>query len=129
MGAGTIWNEYEKRLKSRYAASLLPIFVPVSLLLLAGYAGTFFLIFHLLNFVIRPVYIFTEFVPESLVKWTEIKETFRAAIENASGTLFVRTQEYLHIRFLAGAIRVLTALTGVFLASFHVRFIDNRLSK
>lgn len=129
MGVRAIWNEYEKRLKCRYAVSLLPIFVPVGLLLLAGYAGTFFLIFHLLNFVIRPVYIFTEFVPESLVKWSQIKETFRTAVQNSSGALSVRTQAYLHIRFLAGAIRVLTALTGVFLASFHMRFIDNRLSK
>ena len=120
-GAKAIWAEYQNRLKDHYAIRLLPIFIPACLFLLTGFIGSLYLLYQLLTFMIRPVYTFTEYVPESLVKWTEIKETFRAAIENASGALFVRTQEYLHLRFLAGAIRVLTAVIGLILVSFKMR--------
>ena len=118
------WMRYQTLLKTHYAAALFPKVAMASILLAAGFLALLFALYGLLDFLIRPVYTFTEYVPESFASWSQIRDTFVGAVRNSSGALLVRTKELLYLRFLTGCIRVFTALCGILIASFTGRYIS-----
>lgn len=88
---------YPKDYLPPIAARALGVIVCAALWLLAAWM--------LLRFLIDPVYTFTEWVPESLVKLTDLKTVFWSLVADAARALRVNTQESARVAFWGGLAR------------------------
>ena len=86
------------QLEHRYFGSL---FVPTALwtvLFLVCALSLVAALYLLLSFLLAPLFVLTEWVPEVLVEWSSIRTTFLQNVRSLSGIVSLRTQEMLRIR-------------------------------
>ncbi len=99
----------------RYFKKMLPQVLLYSFGQLLGYAVLIAAAYGILSLTIRPMYVFTEWIPEVIVEWTNISARAHELMAAAAAPVKYQTREYAAIRFYGafarwGAICVLCAL-------------------
>lgn len=102
----------------RYFKKMLPSVLLFSLLQLAGYAALIAAAYGVLALTIRPMYVFTEWIPEVIVEWSKLSGRARELMTAAARPLRYQTRAFATVRFYAGLVRwgVVVALVGGILA-------------
>ncbi len=77
----------------------------IVLLLALGYAAVTGLLYLLMAFAFRPLYTFTEWVPECIVEWSSLKSVFRGLVDEASALTSVSTIEMESLNYYGGFVR------------------------
>lgn len=108
---------WQAEVLKRYFKSMLPKVIGLSLLQLAGYAALIAAAWCVLRLTIRPMYVFTEWIPEVVVEWNQIARRAQELTRTAAATARYQTPEYAAIRFYAGFVRwgAVSALAGAVL--------------
>ena len=112
---------WQRRIRSSYAIRLAPWAAWRILLLAAGYAGCTALGVMLFNFIIRPIYIFPEWIPSVLVEWDEISKTFWRVWQGESMLIRWQTPEYNRVRFFTFVIAWMSFGAGLVLVRLFSR--------
>ena len=98
----------------RYFKKMLPSVVLFSFLQILGYAVLVAAAYGVLALTIRPMYVFTEWIPEVIVEWSKISARAQALIEAAAAPVKYQTREYAAVRFYGALVRwgAVCALAG-----------------
>jgi hypothetical protein len=102
-----IWNgqfrrffsDYRQRLKRQYAVKLMPRLSLGILTLAAGYGILILGVSFLIQYLVAPVYTFTEWVPAILVEWKDIQTAFWQVWQSAARLQEFNSPELSLIRF------------------------------
>lgn len=107
--------DFRRELDRQYFKALIPRLAGLIALTLLGYAALVGLTYLLMAFSVRPLYVFTEWVPENLVSWTSIRKVFWNLTGAAAKLTSVASRELRAVEFWGGLLRwgVITALLGV----------------
>lgn len=116
-------KRYKEALQHRYPSELMLPLLGVLFLLAVGYLLGLIVVAVLMNFIIEPVYTFTEWIPAVLVEWQEIAAAFWKVWQPASTLMELRSPELIRIRFLALMVQVFSAGAVVLLLvlMYHYR--------
>ncbi len=112
-------RQYQAELQKTYAVRLMPQLMLRIVLFAVGYvicAGGLAL---LVNYLIRPVYTFTEWVPTVLVEWSDITTAFWNVWQTPATVLEFRTPELLRLRFFTVVLQGCTACVGLMIAYLY----------
>lgn len=109
------WFEgYRRALRERYFTALIPKLLGIVALCLLGYGALIGATYLLMVFSARPLYVFTEWVPENIVEWSSIAKVFWSLTAAAGRRVRVGTRELRVIEFWGGVLRwgTILALLG-----------------
>lgn len=93
------------RLEHDYLPKVLPRMIAYALCLLAAYALLVLAAWRLGAWAVEPLYVFPEWVPENLVKWSAIRDVFWNLAVDASRSIDVAPAAVRALQFWAGVIR------------------------
>lgn len=118
---GRFHRAYQQRLRHTYAVRLTPWIAGRVALLAIGYLLIAAALAALMNYLIRPIYSFPDWIPAVLVEWEEIGKSFWQVWQKTSVLVEYRTPELLRLRFYTlvtqigafGAGLILTRLLGM----------------
>ena len=96
---------WQAEVMHRYFKKMLPSVVLFSLLQLLGYAVLAAAAYGVLTLTIRPMYVFTEWIPEVIVEWSKISARVQALVEAAAAPVKYQTREYAAVRFYGALVR------------------------
>ncbi|MDO5022822.1 MAG: ABC transporter permease [Eubacteriales bacterium] len=92
--------ESEKdKLNDKYFQSLLPIWTIKAVLVILMWVVWLFAVYMVLQFMVEPVYVFTEWVPATLVEWADINTAFWNNRNDVTGIVELRTPTIIELRF------------------------------
>lgn len=111
----------KEKLRRQYAIALTPEFAGWTLLLAAGYALALALAALSLNYLIKPVYTFPEWVPAVLVEWDDIQTAFWKVWQTSATLKELRTPELMRLRYFTLLIQGCSAAAGVLLFMMYAR--------
>ncbi|MGN1021180.1 MAG: ABC transporter permease [Aristaeellaceae bacterium] len=114
--AGSYARRYRAQLQVRYAVRLMPELVGVILLFALGYGAAALLTAVAMNYIIQPVYTFTEWIPAVLVEWEDIAAAFWKVWQTPATLEELRSPELLRLRWLTLMTQGCSAGAGVLLA-------------
>lgn len=114
-------KRYHQQLQLRYAISLMPELLGVILLFILGYGSAAALAAILMNYIIQPVYTFTEWIPAVLVEWKDIADAFWNVWQPSATLSELRSPEILRLRYYTLLIQGCSAAAGVLLALRYAR--------
>ncbi|MGN0779903.1 MAG: ABC transporter permease [Aristaeellaceae bacterium] len=114
-------RRYQAQLQVRYAVRLLPELMGVVLLFALGYGAAALLTAAAMNYIIQPVYTFTEWIPAVLVEWEDIAAAFWKVWQTPAVMRALRTPELLRLRWLTLMTQGCAAAAGVLLALRYAR--------
>ena len=105
---------FQSALDRQYFKALIPRLLGIIALGLLGYGALVGLTYLLMAFSVQPLYVFTEWVPESIVEWSSIRKVFWNLTGAAASPLHIGTRELRRVEFWGGVLRwgVITALLG-----------------
>ena len=89
----------------RYFKKMLPSVILFSFLQILGYALLAAAAYGVLALTIRPMYVFTEWIPEVIVEWSKITARAQSLIEAAAAPVKYQTREYAAVRFYGALVR------------------------
>jgi hypothetical protein len=116
----TIYHKkYHASLQNVYAIHLMPQLVGHIVLYAIGYALCAGALALLINYLITPVYTFTEWVPTVLVEWDDITTAFWNVWQTSATTIEFRTPELLRLRFFTVVLQACTACVGLIVALIY----------
>lgn len=113
---GRFYRSYQQRLRHSYAIRLAPWIAGRVLLLAVGYLLIAGALAVLMNFIIRPIYSFPDWIPAVLVEWKEIGKSFWHVWQKTSVMVELRTPELLRLRFMTLVIQTGAFGAGLVLA-------------
>lgn len=122
-------EDYKARLLRQYAVRLLPRLIGFILLFAVGYgiaSGAFAL---LVAYIVEPVYIFPEWIPDVLVEWKDIHSAFWKVWQQGAQTMELRSPEVMRVRFFATLLQWMCALCACLLPVMTVLAFKNRKKK
>jgi hypothetical protein len=108
--------QFEKeraKLSDKYFQDLLIIWVIKAALVLAMWLCWLYAVYMVLQFMVEPVYIFPEWVPATLVEWSDINTAFWNNRQSVTNLIEMRIPSILELQFYH---RILTALCISFAA-------------
>ncbi len=106
--------EKEKaKLTNQYFQDLLPVWIIKAVLVFALWLCWLYAVYMLFQFMVEPVYIFPEWVPATLVEWSDISTAFWNNRETVTNLIEMRIPSVLDLRYYH---RILTALCICFAA-------------
>lgn len=114
-------RRYHAQLQVRYAVRLMPELIGVILLFALGYGTAALLTAAAMNYIIQPVYTFTEWIPAVLVEWEDIAAAFWKVWQTPATLRELRTPELLRLRWLTLMTQGCAAGAGVLLALRYAR--------
>lgn len=99
----------------RYFKKMLPGVIGMSLLQVLGYAVLAGAVAGILALMIRPMYVFTEWIPEVVVEWSKISARAVGLMTKAADPMTLKTREYASVRFYGALTRwgVICTLCGL----------------
>ena len=106
-------KRYKEALQHKYPSQLMLPLIGMLVLLAVGYLLGIAAIAVLMNFIIAPVYVFTEWIPAILVEWQEIAAAFWKVWQPAATVLELRSPQLLHLRFLTLMVQLFSAFAAV----------------
>lgn len=115
------FEEYRKRLVREYAVRLAPMLTLGIIGLALGYAALALGAATLIEYIVAPVYTFTEWVPAVLVEWKDIQTAFWQVWQGAARLTELRSPELSRIRYFAMIVAWASAGTAVCLTPLWVR--------
>ncbi len=115
--ARRFWAGYRRRLDREYAVKLMPRLVLELMALAAGYGALTLGAAMLIQYIVAPVYTFTEWVPAVLVEWQDIKEAFFKVWQAAAALQELRSTDLSRIRFFGMVTAWFSALAAVLLTA------------
>ncbi|MGN0746799.1 MAG: ABC transporter permease, partial [Aristaeellaceae bacterium] len=113
---GDYARRYRAQLQARYAVRLMPELIGVILLFILGYGAAAALIALAMNYIIQPVYTFTEWIPAVLVEWEDIAAAFWKVWQTPATLRELRSPELIRLRWLTLMTQGCSAGAGVLLA-------------
>ena len=111
--------QYRAALQRMYAVRLLPQLIRMIGLFAVGYAVCAGALALLMNYLIRPVYTFPEWIPTVLVEWDDIAAAFWNVWQSPAAVVEYRTPELLRLRFFTQEIQLCVAGCGLILAYWY----------
>lgn len=96
---------HREGLRWNYLPKLLPRMALDVLIALLGYGALLALLYALMVFSIRPLYVFTEWVPENFVEWSSLKKVFWNLTASAAKLVKVGTPQMRIVEFWGGLLR------------------------
>ena len=114
-------KRYRQKLQVRYAIRLMPELLGMIALFALGYGAAALLAAGLMNYIIKPVYTFTEWIPAVLVEWSDIAAAFWKVWQPGATLSEMRTPELLRLRWLTLLVQGSSAGVGVLLALAYAR--------
>lgn len=114
-------KRYHQQLQLRYAINLMPELTGVIILFILGYGSAAALAAILMNYIIQPVYTFTEWIPAVLVEWKDIADAFWQVWQTSATLQELRSPEILRLRYYTLLIQGCSAAAGVLLALRYAR--------
>ena len=109
-------RRYRAQLQVRYAVRLMPELIGVILLFALGYGAVALLTAAAMNYIIQPVYTFTEWIPAVLVEWEDIAAAFWKVWQTPAALRELRSPELLRLRWLTLMSQGCAAGAGALLA-------------
>lgn len=109
-------RRYRAQLQVRYAIRLMPELAGVILLFAMGYGAAALLTAAAMNYIIQPVYTFTEWIPAVLVEWEDIAAAFWKVWQTPATLRELRSPELLRLRWLTLMAQGCAASAGALLA-------------
>lgn len=88
-----------------YFKKMLPSVLLFSFLQILGYAILIAAAYGVLALTIRPMYVFTEWIPEVIVEWSKITARAHSLMTQAAAPLKYQTREYATVRFYGALVR------------------------
>lgn len=112
------FSSFSNALKDSYFKVLIPRLVGLIALSLLGYAVLLLVIWQLMAFSVKPLYVFTEWVPENIAEWSSIAGVFWDRIGASAKLVRIGSRELRVLEFWGGLLRggTVMALLGVALA-------------
>lgn len=107
MGA---FDAYRQALKQHYFRQLIPRLLGTVGLTLLVYGALIAAAYGLLVWASRPLYVFTEWVPDNIVEWSSLEKVFWNLITEAAEPVRVATRELRVVQFWGGVLRWGTVL-------------------
>ncbi len=89
----------------RYFKRMLPSVLFLSFLQFLGYAALVLAAYGVLHLTIRPMYVFTEWIPEVIVEWSKISARARALMAAAAAPVQYQTRECATVGFYGALVR------------------------
>ncbi len=114
-------KHYRRKLQVTYAVRMAPELVGAILLFALGYGLCAGLVAALMEYIIRPVYTFPEWIPAILVEWEDIAAAFWNVWQLPAVMTELRTPEILRLRWLTLLVQGCSAGAGVLLALIYAR--------
>ncbi|MGN0763909.1 MAG: ABC transporter permease, partial [Aristaeellaceae bacterium] len=114
-------RRYRAQLQVRYAVRLMPELIGVILLFALGYGAAALLTAAAMNYIIQPVYTFTEWIPAVLVEWEDIAAAFWKVWQTPATLRELRSPELLRLRWLTLMTQGCAAGAGVLLALCYAK--------
>ena len=114
-------RRYRAQLQVRYAVRLMPELIGVILLFALGYGAAALLTAAAMNYIIQPVYTFTEWIPAVMVEWEDIAAAFWKVWQTPATLRELRTPELLRLRWLTLMTQGCAAGAGVLLVLRYAR--------
>lgn len=115
-------KRYRQKLQTRYAVRLMPEMAGMIALFALGYGAAALLAAGMMNYIIKPVYTFTEWIPAVLVEWSDIADAFWKVWQPGATLSELRTPELMRLRWLTLLMQGCSAGAGVLLALLYARF-------
>lgn len=108
------WRE---EIRTQYFRRMFPRVAGRCALLLLGYAAILTAGYGVLTLTIRPMYVFTEWIPDVIVEWSSISARAGELIAAAAKPVSIRTPQLTEIRFWGALLRwgVICLLSGTVL--------------
>lgn len=105
---------WQEEVMHRYFKAMLPKVIGLSLMQILGYCALAAAAFGVLRLTIRPMYVFTEWIPEVIVEWSKITDRVTGLMTTSAATVRYQTREYAAIRFYGAFVRwgVICIMTG-----------------
>ena len=112
--SGRWFAGFREALKWRYFRQLVPKLAGILVLSALGFAALIALIWLLMDFSVRPLYVFTEWVPENIVEWSSIRTVFWSLVGESAKLVKVGSRELRTVEFWGGILRwgAILALLG-----------------
>ena len=101
---------FREALRGSYIGPLIPKLAGTILLGLLGYGALIGLTWLLMDFSARPLYVFTEWVPDNIVAWSSLTKVFWNLVSDAATLVRVGSRELRVIEFWGGLTRWGTVL-------------------
>ncbi len=114
-------KRYRQKLQTRYAIRLMPEMAGMIALFALGYGVAALLAAGMMNYIIKPVYTFTEWIPAVLVEWSDIADAFWKVWQPGATLSELRTPELMRLRWLTLLVQGCSAGAGVLLALLYAR--------
>ena len=99
------FDGFRQALNAHYFKSLIGKLLGILALSLLGYAALIGATYLLMAFSVRPLYVFTEWVPENIVEWSSIAKVFWNLTTEAAGLVRVGSRELRVVEFWGGVLR------------------------
>jgi hypothetical protein len=115
------FEEYRSRLVREYAVRLVPMLTLGIIGLALGYGALALGAATLIQYIVAPVYTFTEWVPAVLVEWKDIQTAFWQVWQGAARLTELNSPEFSRIRFFAMIVAWASAGAAVSLTALWVR--------
>ena len=115
------FEDYRSRLVREYAVRLMPRLTLGIIGLALGYGGLALGAATLIEYIVAPVYTFTEWVPAVLVEWKDIQTAFWQVWQSAARLTELRSPEFSRIRFFAMIVAWASAGAAVSLTALWLR--------
>ena len=98
-------TRFKAALSQSYIGALILRLVGLIALGLLGYGALIALTWLLMDFSARPLYVFTEWVPDNIVAWSSLTKVFWNLVEASAGLVRVGSRELRVVAFWGGALR------------------------
>ena len=115
------FEDYRSRLVREYAIRLMPRLSLGLIGLALGYGALALGAATLIEYIVAPVYTFTEWIPAVLVEWKDIQTAFWQVWQSAAQLTELRSPEFSRIRFFAMIVAWASAGAAVSLTALWVR--------
>ena len=96
---------FREALRGSYIGPLIPRLAGTILLGLLGYGALIGLTWLLMDFSAKPLYVFTEWVPDNIVAWSSLTKVFWNLVSDAATLVRVGSRELRVIEFWGGLTR------------------------
>lgn len=96
---------FREGMRWNYIKSMVPKLLAIIVLALLGYGVLLALLYALMTYSIRPLYVFTEWVPENIVEWSSISAVFWNLVSAAAQPVKIGTREMRTLEFWGAILR------------------------
>ena len=96
---------FREGMRWNYLKSMVPKLLAIIVLALLGYGVLLALLYALMTYSIRPLYVFTEWVPENIVEWSSISTVFWNLVSAAAQPVKIGTREMRTLEFWGAILR------------------------